>query len=87
MHLYLSSILDDNIVKLPMSAAGDWSERIRTGQLLDPSKPTLCLCKVGIRSMKLANFLVSQAAFEEVYNVSGGILKYAERIDPSVGSY
>eukprot|EP01041_Mallomonas_annulata_P014115 gene14115-30044_t len=38
----------------------------------------------GMRSLRFATFLVQQAGFKEVYNVQGGILKYADEVDPSV---
>jgi rhodanese-related sulfurtransferase len=59
---------------------------VKEGDLLDKSKPTLCLCKAGVRSMKVASFLV-QAGFQEVYNIDGGINEYSREVDPSVPMY
>lgn len=59
-----------------MSLARNWTEDIKLGKLLDSSKPTLCLCKVGQRSYRLASFLI-QEGFEEVYNIEGGINSYS----------
>lgn len=40
---------------LPMSKDRDWSHEIKDGKiLLDPFKPTICICKAGGRSMKAA---------------------------------
>ena len=72
---------------MPLSKAGEWSDKVITGELLDPSVPTLCLCKAGVRSMRVATFLATHAGFTDVYNVEGGITAYAERVDRSIGFY
>ena len=64
--LLLTIRADGDVINLPMSAAEDWSRKVAAGDLLDKSKPTLCICKLGGRSMKMATFLASQAGFEEV---------------------
>ena len=83
--LTAASIEGSDIINLPLSTANEWSEDVRDGTILDKSKPTLCLCKVGMRSMKMANFLV-QAGYTDVYNIDGGINEYSQ-IDPSVPFY
>ena len=40
-------------------------------------------CLAGIRSLRMATFLVQKADFQEVYNIEGGMSEYAE-LDPSV---
>lgn len=82
--LAASKIQGDDIIHLPLSTAGEWTQDIQTGKRLDSSKPVLCLCKAGVRSMQLAQFLSSQD-FEEIYNVEGGMLAYYSQIDSSVG--
>ena len=83
--LSTSSIEGADIINLPLSTAGEWSDDVKDGTILDKSKPTLCLCKVGMRSMKMASFLV-QAGYDEVYNIDGGINEYSQ-INPSVPLY
>ena len=51
------SLVGDDIIHLPLSGAEAWSSKVIQGSLLDNSKPTLCMCKLGGRSMKVANFL------------------------------
>ena len=51
------SLVGDDIIHLPLSGAEAWSSKVTQGSLLDSSKPTLCMCKLGGRSMKVANFL------------------------------
>ena len=82
--LAASKIQGGDIIHLPLSTAGEWTQDIQTGKLLDSSKPVLCLCRAGVRSMQLAQFLSSQD-FEEIYNVEGGMSAYYSQIDSSVG--
>ena len=46
-----------DIIHLPLSDSNSWSQKVLTGSLLDPEKPTLCLCHHGVRSMQVASFL------------------------------
>jgi len=43
-------------------------------------------CKSGVRSAKAVDFL-RQAGFRKVRNLKGGILAWADRVDPSVPKY
>lgn len=49
-------------------------------------RPVFVLCRSGIRSAAAAQALVS-AGFSRVSNVRGGILAWAQEIDPSVPAY
>ena len=53
---------------------------------LDSSREIVAHCKVGGRSAKAVNFL-RRAGFTKVYNLSGGINAWAERIDPKMPKY
>lgn len=46
-----------DIIHLPLSDSNSWSQKVITGALLDPEKPTLCFCHHGVRSMQVASFL------------------------------
>lgn len=85
--LQVASIKGADIINLPLSTAPQWSSEIIAGKLLDKSKPTICMCKVGMRSMKMAMFLTQQGGFTEVYNVDGGINEYAAEVDNSIPTY
>lgn len=50
------SIPGADIINLPISAAETWTKQVLDGQLLDRSKPLLCFCHAGGRSMKAARF-------------------------------
>jgi rhodanese-related sulfurtransferase len=50
---------------------------------LDPSKETVVHCRGGGRSSKAVEFLQAQG-FQNVKNLAGGILTWAEKIDPNL---
>ncbi len=58
----------------------------RRVQELDSSREIVAHCKMGGRSAKAVAFL-QQAGFSNVHNLSGGILAWADRIDPNVPKY
>jgi len=53
---------------------------------LDPNKEMVVHCKMGGRSARAVGFL-QQAGFTKVKNLAGGILAWADRIDPKVPKY
>ena len=53
---------------------------------LDPSKEMVVHCRSGVRSAKAVGFL-RQAGFTKATNLAGGILAWADRIDPKVPKY
>lgn len=54
---------------------------------LDPDRVTVCICHHGIRSARAAGFLAARAEFSEVYNLSGGIDRWAAERDPGMRRY
>ena len=57
----------------------------RLGEL-DPEVPLIVMCRSGGRSLQVARFLESRG-FRSVSNLTGGILAWGERIDPSLRPY
>jgi rhodanese-related sulfurtransferase len=57
----------------------------RAGEL-DPSRPVVCLCHHGMRSLQVVRFLLEQG-FSEVVNLQGGIDAWSTDLDPSVPRY
>lgn len=55
-------------------------------QELDPNQPLYLYCKVGARSLRAVQFLKAQG-FQNVKSVKGGILAWAEEIDPGIARY
>jgi molybdopterin/thiamine biosynthesis adenylyltransferase/rhodanese-related sulfurtransferase len=53
---------------------------------LDPSKEMVVHCRSGVRSAKAVGFL-QHAGFTNTKNLAGGILAWADRIDPKVPKY
>lgn len=58
----------------------------RALQELDPDAPLVVMCHHGVRSMAAAEWL-DQQDFSEVWNLAGGIDRYAVDVDPGVGRY
>lgn len=57
----------------------------RMGEL-DPSRDIVVHCRSGARSAKAVEYL-SQHGFPKVRNLTGGILAWADQVDPSVPKY
>ncbi len=53
---------------------------------LPTDRPIACLCHHGIRSQRVAQYLV-QNGFENVINIAGGIEAWSLEADPSVPLY
>jgi len=53
---------------------------------LDSSREIVAHCKMGGRSAKAVQFL-RQAGFKKVYNLTGGITAWAEKVDPGMPKY
>jgi len=53
---------------------------------IDRDREIVVQCKSGGRSQKIAEFL-QQSGYAKVSNLAGGILAWAEQIDPKVPKY
>ncbi len=62
---------------------GDLPKRVNE---LDSSREIVAHCRSGVRSAKAVGFL-QQAGFRKVHNLAGGILAWADRVDPKVPKY
>src|SRR5271163_32138 len=62
---------------------GDLPNRVHE---LDSSREIVAHCRSGVRSAKAVVFL-QQAGFKKVHNLAGGILAWADRIDPKMPKY
>jgi molybdopterin/thiamine biosynthesis adenylyltransferase/rhodanese-related sulfurtransferase len=62
---------------------GDLPRRVNE---LDSSREIVAHCRSGVRSAKAVDFL-QQAGFKKVHNLAGGILAWADRIDPKMPKY
>ncbi len=62
---------------------GDLPKRVNE---LDSSREIIAHCKMGGRSAKAVNFL-RRSGFKKVYNLTGGITAWAEKVDPMMPKY
>src|SRR4249920_815922 len=62
---------------------GDLPKRVNE---LDSSREIVAHCRSGVRSGKAVDFL-RQAGFKKVHNLAGGILAWADRVDPKMPKY
>ena len=53
---------------------------------LDPDRPTVCVCHHGVRSAHVAAAL-ARLGFEQLYNLSGGVDRWAHEVDPGMSRY
>jgi molybdopterin/thiamine biosynthesis adenylyltransferase/rhodanese-related sulfurtransferase len=62
---------------------GDLPKRVNE---LDSSREIIAHCKMGGRSAKAVNFL-RRSGFKKVYNLTGGITAWADKVDPTMPKY
>jgi len=62
---------------------GDLPKRVHE---LDSSREIVAHCRSGARSAKAVDFL-RHAGFKKVHNLAGGILAWADRVDPKMPKY
>ncbi len=62
---------------------GDLPKRVNE---LDSSREIIAHCKMGGRSAKAVNFL-RRSGFKKVYNLTGGITAWAEKVDTTMPKY
>jgi adenylyltransferase/sulfurtransferase len=57
----------------------------RLGEI-DRDREVIVHCKGGVRSQKIAEYL-KQQGYQRVINVAGGILAWADQVDPTMKKY
>ena len=72
-----------NIPTAKLIPLGDLPKRVKE---LNPDDEIVCHCKMGGRSAKAVAFL-KQSGFKNVRNMTGGILAWSDKVDPSVPKY
>lgn len=53
---------------------------------ISKDKPVVIHCRSGARSGRIVDYLESQG-FDNLYNLKGGILAWADEIDPGMSKY
>jgi rhodanese-related sulfurtransferase len=66
--------------ELPLSRFNEWAGT------LDHTEEIVFMCHHGMRSGQVCEFL-SRQGFERLYNLAGGIDRWAREVDPNVGMY
>ncbi|MFI5104178.1 MAG: molybdopterin-synthase adenylyltransferase MoeB [Terriglobales bacterium] len=77
-HEYQICNLNGHLIPL-----NDLSKRVSE---LDPAREMVVHCRSGVRSARAVAFL-RQAGFTKAKNLAGGILAWADRVDPNVPKY
>jgi len=54
---------------------------------IDKNQKVVVYCRSGMRSANAINFIQSQTGQENLYNLKGGILAWADKIDNSITKY
>lgn len=53
----------------------------------DSDKDTVVMCRSGVRSARVIEFLESRGQGGRFFNLAGGILAWSNEVDPSVPKY
>jgi adenylyltransferase/sulfurtransferase len=70
----------DDVLHIPMN---EIAQRLPE---LDRERETIVMCRSGGRSLRVAQYL-EQQGLRNVLNLTGGILAWAQDVDPSVPTY
>lgn len=54
---------------------------------ISKDKPVVIHCRSGARSGNVCNYLEQNFGYTNLYNLKGGILAWADQIDPSMPKY
>ena len=74
------------IANIPGARLVPLSTLERDASTLDPGRETILYCKVGARSMHAAEYLADRG-FSKLVNLSGGIVRWSDEVDPALPRY
>ena len=66
---------------LPMSRFYEWADT------LDPTQEIAVMCHHGVRSAQVCHALARHGGFTKLYNLTGGIDRWANEVDANVPVY
>jgi rhodanese-related sulfurtransferase len=75
-----------SVVIVPMSRLGEEGPAALPKEITETILPIVVGCHHGIRSHRVAGWLIS-LGHQQVYNLVGGIDAYAREVAPAVGRY
>ena len=70
-----------NGLLIPMGEIADNVDKV------SKDKPVVVHCRSGKRSANVIHYLETNFGFNNLYNLEGGILAWADQIDPSMPKY
>ncbi|MDW8274113.1 MAG: rhodanese-like domain-containing protein [Chitinophagales bacterium] len=70
-----------NGLLIPMNEVPDQTDKF------DRQKTVVVHCRSGARSARVIEYLQNAHGFTNLYNLKGGILAWADEIDPSIQKY
>ena len=74
------------IAALPGALAIPMGRIVEEADALDATRPVVCVCHHGMRSMQVAAFL-ARRGFGDVWNLTGGIDAWSRQVDPACPTY
>lgn len=81
-----AKIMDPRLEVVPMSLLAQKGIKALSETARSQRVPVYVLCHHGNRSSQATMWLIKQG-YKNIFNVSGGIDAYAQKVDPSVGIY
>lgn len=78
---YETSIASIGGENIPMAQVATEHEKINR------DIPVVFYCRSGARSATVIKHLESSSGFNNLYNLKGGILAYADEVDPTLSKY
>ena len=81
-----AKIADSRLQVAPMSRLANEGASALPESVTSKENPVYVLCHHGNRSRQVTMWL-EQQGYENIFNVSGGIDEFANKIDSSIGSY
>ena len=64
-----------------------FGEVMQRSDEFDDDRDTVVMCRSGVRSARVIEFLESQGHKGKLFNLTGGILAWSDEVDPSVPKY
>ena len=76
----LELVSEKSAEPLPLSRLNEWAGT------LNPAEEIVFMCHHGVRSAHVCEFFAHQG-FSKLYNLTGGIDRWAHEVDPGIGTY
>lgn len=74
------------ICRIPGSKLMPLGDMLKRMHELDPADEIVVHCRSGVRSARAVEWLM-KAGFRRVHNLKGGVLSWADQVDPRLAKY